>query len=137
MSFADLWERVDRVSVGLARAGLRPGARTVLMVPMSIELYVVMLAVLKLGAVGVFVDPWIGRKQIAAFSAFAAPAAWIGIAKSHLLRLRHGELRRIPLAITTGTRSLTLCKAAGTRYPSDLPMPVGASTARVPPDAST
>jgi acyl-CoA synthetase (AMP-forming)/AMP-acid ligase II len=103
-TFGELWERVDRASAGLNRAGLRPGERVVLMVPMSIELYVVMLAVLKLGAVGVFVDPWIGRRQIAAFSAFAEPAAWIGIARSHLLRLLDPALRQIRTTVTTGKR---------------------------------
>lgn len=103
-TFGELWERVDRTSAGLSAAGLRAGERVVLMVPMSIELYVVMLAVLKLGAVGVFVDPWVGRRQIAAFSAFAEPAAWIGVAKSHLLRLLDPALRRIRLSVTTGRR---------------------------------
>jgi acyl-CoA synthetase (AMP-forming)/AMP-acid ligase II len=104
VSFRELWERVDRTSAGLRAAGLCRGERAVLMVPMSIELYVVMLAVLELGAVGVFVDPWIGRRQIAAFSAFAEPAAWIGIARSHLLRLFDPALRRIPLTVTSGRR---------------------------------
>lgn len=104
VSFGELWERVDRTSVGLRAAGLRAGDRAVLMVPMSIELYVLMLAVLKLGAVGVFVDPWIGRRQIAAFSAFAEPAAWIGVARSHVLRLLDPALRRVRSTVTTGRR---------------------------------
>lgn len=104
ISFGRLWERVDRASVGLRRTGLAPGDRAIVMIPMSIDLYVALLAVLKIGAVAVFVDPWIGRRQIAAFAAFAEPQAWLGISKSHLLRLLDGRLQAIPLTVTTGRR---------------------------------
>ena len=108
ISYASLWRRVDRVSCGLSRLGIGIGDRVVLMIPMSIDLYVVLLAVLKIGAAAVFVDPWVGRRQIAAFTAFAEPQAFIGIAKSHVLRLRDRRLRSIPIAITTGHRAFGL-----------------------------
>jgi len=104
ISFGDLWERVDRVSVGLREYGLRPGARAICMIPMSIDLYVCLLGLLKMGAVAVFVDPWIGPRQIASFCAHASPAAYIGVPKSHLVRYLDARLRRIPLTITTGGR---------------------------------
>jgi olefin beta-lactone synthetase len=104
ISFGNLWERIDRASVGLRRMGLAPGDRAIVMIPMSIDLYVALLAVLKIGAVAVFVDPWIGRRQIAAFAAFAEPRAWLGIPKSHVLRLLDGRLRAIPLTVTPGPR---------------------------------
>src|SRR3954462_7248264 len=108
ISFGALWERVDRTSAGLRRLGLEVGDRAVVMIPMSIELYVAMLALLKLGAVAVFVDPWIGRRQIAAFAAFAEPRAWLGVPRSHLLRLLDARLRKIPLTVTTGRRLASL-----------------------------
>lgn len=104
ISFGDLWRRIDRASAGLRRMGLEPGDRAIVMIPMSIDLYVGMLAVLALGAVAVFVDPWIGRRQITSFAAFASPKAWLGIPKSHLLRLMDARLRSIPFTVTTGWR---------------------------------
>jgi acyl-CoA synthetase (AMP-forming)/AMP-acid ligase II len=104
ISFGSLWERIGRAAAGFRRLGLTAGDRAIVMIPMSIDLYVAMLALLEIGAVAVFVDPWIGRRQIAAFAAFAGPRAWIGIAKSHLLRLLDPRLRAIPLAVTTGRR---------------------------------
>jgi acyl-CoA synthetase (AMP-forming)/AMP-acid ligase II len=80
------------------------GERVILMIPMSIDLYVALLAVLKSGAIAVFVDPWVGRRQIAAFASFAKATAWIGVPKSHLLRLSDSSLRKIPLTATTGRR---------------------------------
>ncbi|HEV8582189.1 MAG TPA: AMP-binding protein [Thermoanaerobaculia bacterium] len=104
ISFGDLWRRIGRASAGLRRLGLTPGDRAVVMIPMSIDLYVAMLAILKIGAVAVFVDPWIGRRQIASFAAFAEPRAWIGIPRSHLLRLLDPRLRVILFSVTTGRR---------------------------------
>jgi acyl-CoA synthetase (AMP-forming)/AMP-acid ligase II len=103
-SFAELWQRIDRASAGLRRLGLEPGERAIVMIPMSIDLYVVLLALLKLGAAAVFVDPWIGWRQIAAFAAFAAPRLYAGTPRSHLLRLLSGRLRAIPLTVTASRR---------------------------------
>ena len=89
---------------GCGAWGSSPASRAIVMIPMSIDLYVAMLALLEMGAVAVFVDPWIGRRQIAAFAAFAEPRAWLGIGKSHLLRLLDPRLRAIPIAVTTGWR---------------------------------
>ncbi len=104
VSFGDLWDRVDRCSAGLLRDGLKPGDRAICMIPMSVDLYVVLLGLMKAGAVAVFVDPWIGMAQIAAFSAFAEPRAWVGVPRSHALRTFQKSLRRLPVTITTGSR---------------------------------
>jgi acyl-CoA synthetase (AMP-forming)/AMP-acid ligase II len=104
ITFGGLRDRIGRAAAGLRRLGLGAGDRAIVMIPMSIDLYVAMLALLEIGAVAVFVDPWIGRRQIASFAAFAEPRAWIGIPKSHLLRLLDRRLRAIPAAVTTGKR---------------------------------
>jgi acyl-CoA synthetase (AMP-forming)/AMP-acid ligase II len=104
ISFARLWDRIGRASAGLRQRGIQPGDRAIVMIPMSIDLYVALLALLKIGAVAVFVDPWIGRRQIAAFAAFAEPRAYLGIPRSHLLRWLEPALRKVPLSVTTGQR---------------------------------
>lgn len=104
VTFGELWRRVDCASVGLRRLGLAAGDRAIVLIPMSIDLYVALLALLKLGAVAVFVDPWIGLRQIAAFAAFAEPRAFLGVPKAHLLRLFSRRLRQIPLAVVAGRR---------------------------------
>ncbi len=104
VDFAGLWERVCRVSAGLQSEGLRAGDRLVVMIPMSIDLYTVLLAIIKTGAVAVFVDPWMSMRKIAQFAAFAEPAGFAGIGRSHLLRLLAPALRRLPLTVTTSRR---------------------------------
>jgi olefin beta-lactone synthetase len=67
-------------------------------------LYVALLALLKMGAVAVFVDPWIGMRQMAAFAAAAEPRGFVGVARSHWLRLFEPVLRALAVTITTGRR---------------------------------
>lgn len=104
VTYGELWDQVGRIGGSLARLGLRRGDRAIVMIPMSLELYAVLLGVLKIGAVAVFVDPWISLRRIAQFAAFPEPTAFIGVAKSHWLRLFEAKLRRLPITVTTGRR---------------------------------
>ena len=108
ITFGELWRRASAFGGGLQRLGFQPGQRAILMVPMSIDLYVCLLAVIKVGGAAVFVDPWIPARQIAQFAAYAQPAAFIGIGKSHLLRWLHADLRSISISVTTGSCLLGL-----------------------------
>ena len=99
ISFKALWEQVDAFSVAIKEKGLKPLDRCIIMIPMSIDLYIALLGVIKMGSTAVFVDPWIKHKQIAAFCAFAQPNGFIGIAKSHYLRFLNRKLLNIPLTI--------------------------------------
>lgn len=104
ISFGALWHDAKSVAASLQELGLQAGDRVIIMIPMSIDLYVCLLGIIQMGAVVVFVDPWIGAKQIARFSEFAEPTAFIGINKSHLLRWSNGRLRQIKISVTTGFR---------------------------------
>lgn len=108
ISFAELWHEVACFAEAITQKGLRPGQRVIVMIPMSIDLYIVLLGIIKMGGVAVFVDPWIGTRQLAAFCTFAEPHGYIGIAKSHFLRLLDSKLLKIPLTISTGCTFLGL-----------------------------
>ncbi|MCP3872023.1 MAG: AMP-binding protein [Desulfobacteraceae bacterium] len=103
ITFKQLWNKIDSFSAALIERSVRPGDRIVLMIPMSIELYIAMLGIIKAGGVAVFIDPWIGIKQIASFCSFASPKGFIGISKSHFLRLFRKELICLPLTVSTGS----------------------------------
>ncbi len=104
ISYSELWSRIDKFSSALASLGLEPGDRVIVMIPMSVELYIALLGIIKLGALAVFADPWVKMKQIVAFCRFASPKGFIGIPKSHILRLCDGQLRNIPLTVSTGSK---------------------------------
>ena len=90
---------LDRAASGAARRlaseGIRPGDRVLLLVPMSIELYAVLIALLRLRATAVLVDPSAGRERLAHCVERVAPEAMIGGPRGHLLRLVSPAVRRI------------------------------------------
>jgi acyl-CoA synthetase (AMP-forming)/AMP-acid ligase II len=104
VTFAELEDLTARGAGLLRTSGLHPGDRVLLLQPVSIELYVILLAVLRLGLVVTLIDPAAGRLQIAAAMQRARPAAFIGSMRAQLFRLMHGSLRAIRPAFTTGIR---------------------------------
>ena len=89
-------------AAGLCRHGLVPGDHVLIMVPMSIDLYVVVLATLRAGLVATFVDPGAGTKVVANLCERVQPKAFVGTAIASLLTLTQPALRRIPLRFNTG-----------------------------------
>lgn len=133
LTFLDLLSRVKQCSRLLQARGLKPGQRVIIMIPMSPDLYIVLLSVIRCGAVAVFVDPWIPVRQIAAFSAFASPSGFIGIPKSHLIRLFHPQLASIGISVSTGAILFHLPARYSLKnlatYPADMePVPVTQDT---------
>jgi olefin beta-lactone synthetase len=94
LTFSELLDAVRSKADELHRAGLNQGDRALIFVPMSIALYVHLLAVLYVGAVAAFADPWMPRKSLLAACDKLQPQAFIGILKSHLLRLASRAVRR-------------------------------------------
>jgi olefin beta-lactone synthetase len=102
LTCAGLEARVARAAACLAAAGVAPGGRALVFVPMSIELYITLLAVLRAGATAVFVDAWADRRRLDAAVAAARPDAFLGVARAHLLRLVSPAVRRVPRALWIG-----------------------------------
>jgi acyl-CoA synthetase (AMP-forming)/AMP-acid ligase II len=111
-TFGGMAARVAALAAGLDRRGIGPGDRVLLFVPMSIDLYVVLLAVLSRGATAVFVDAWAGRARIDAAVRAASPTAFVGTPKAHLLRLLSPSVRSIPLHLVAGRGWLSVDRYA-------------------------
>lgn len=103
LTFAELDSEIDILARGLRSRGLRPGDKVLLAVPMSIETYVAMLAILRTGLVVMFIDPAHGASEVARCLRAYPPAAIIGTRAMLLLRYLSPEIRRIPLRIFVGT----------------------------------
>ena len=110
LTFGELAEQVAALAAGIEARGIASGDRVLLFVPMSADLYVALLAVLHLGAVAVFVDAWAGRSRLDAAVRAARPKAFIGTAKSHLLRLVSPALRAVPIALVAHSPGFTLAR---------------------------
>jgi olefin beta-lactone synthetase len=102
IAFDDLDRAVSAAARDLRAAGLGPGKRVLVLVPMSIELYVVLIALFRLRATAVIVDPSAGRARLDQSVTRVAPDALVAVPKAHLLRLFSRAVRRIPLRIAIG-----------------------------------
>lgn len=104
ITFGGLSERVAALSAGMQEAGIGAGDRVLLFVPMSIDLYVALLAALHAGGTAVFLDAWTGRERLDAAVAAARPKAFVGSPRAHLLRLVSPAVRSIPVKWAAGRR---------------------------------
>ncbi|HEX7026184.1 MAG TPA: AMP-binding protein [Gammaproteobacteria bacterium] len=100
ISFAELEAGSRRLAACLKQNGVEKGDAAVVFVPFGIELYVTLIALFRLGAVAVLLDPGGGRKYIDACCSLAQPSVFIGTPKAHLLRLLSPALRRVRRALT-------------------------------------
>ncbi len=105
VSYAETAEAVRETTAALALAGVRPGMRTVLLVFPGVELGVLALSLLRLGAVPVMVDPGLPWAAVRRCLARAEPEAFIGVPLAQAARLALGWARRTSrVTITVGPR---------------------------------
>ena len=95
ITYGQIAERSARAAALLRTDGLRMGDRVLVFQPMSIELYVALLAIFRLGLVATVLDPSAGRGHIEQCCNIARPRAFLGPARAHLLRIACRSLRRI------------------------------------------
>lgn len=112
-TYRELSEYAESVAPGLRKIGIREGTRTVFMAPPSYEACVAALALTRVGAMSVWIDPSVGYRNVAERLGRISPEAFVGIPVAHLGRLFFGwGSRTLRKAITVGgppmpgTRSL-------------------------------
>ena len=109
LTFAQIVERSARAAALFRESGLTEGDRVLLFQPMSIELYVALLGLFRLGLVATVLDPSAGRRHVEQCCGIARPRAFLGPARAHLLRLYCRSLRRIERHfVTTGWAPSTI-----------------------------
>jgi acyl-CoA synthetase (AMP-forming)/AMP-acid ligase II len=96
-SFHSLEAAAARLAEQISRAGVSAGESVLILYPMSAELYAVLIALFRIGAVAMFLDPSAGREFIARCLRENPPRAFFGSASAHMLRIWIRELRRVPL----------------------------------------
>lgn len=95
----DAWSR--EIAARLRADGVSRGEAVLFFAAPSIELYASVIAVLRIGAVAMFVEPSAGTWVIDHACAMRAPRAFVGTPKAHLLRLVSGAMRAIPRKYVT------------------------------------
>lgn len=102
VTFAELEEASARGAALLRESGLNTGETVLVFQPMSVELYIALMALFRLGMTAMFIDPSAGREHIERCCAVRPPAALIASPRAHLLRLVSPALRRIPRRFSLG-----------------------------------
>lgn len=102
LTFAGLATEVGHAATWWQAQGLKRKQAVLVFVPMSVDLYVSLLALFRIGAVALFLDPSAGRDYIERCCARWTPDALLAISKAHLLRLKSRALRRIPIKASIG-----------------------------------
>jgi acyl-CoA synthetase (AMP-forming)/AMP-acid ligase II len=97
-SFHELDAATASVAGQLRSAGLKPGDGVLLLHPVAAELYIVLIALFRLGCVAIFLDPSAGRSHIERCCAIFPPKAFFGSPRAQLLRWTIPALRHIPKA---------------------------------------
>ncbi|GII57278.1 peptide synthase [Planotetraspora thailandica] len=103
-TYGQMSRSVDRTVAALARAGIRPGMRTGLLVPPGPELGALAVALLRLRAVPVLVDPGLPLDAIKRCLRQAAPEAFIAIPAVQLARRLLGWTPDVRVSITVPSR---------------------------------
>jgi acyl-CoA synthetase (AMP-forming)/AMP-acid ligase II len=118
ITYGELAHRIAAIATGLQGRGVRKGDRVVVLIPMSPELYLVLLAIAAIGATAVFVEPKSTLSEIARAVRIARPRAFVAIPRAHALRAAFRDVGRVPLAVLVGPR--LLARAAGAVALEDL-----------------
>ncbi|HET9004982.1 MAG TPA: AMP-binding protein [Gemmatimonadaceae bacterium] len=114
-TFAELEDRSARIATLLERRGIGAGAPVLLFHPPTAELYAVIIAIFRLGAIAMVVDVSAGRETLAAACRELPPAALFASGRALLLALASAPLRGIAVKATSARYALGATRLAGAR----------------------
>ncbi|MFG1773469.1 fatty acid CoA ligase family protein [Nocardia salmonicida] len=105
ITYRDLDRWSDAIAEHLTDSGVGTGTRTIVLVLPSPELYAILFALLKIGAVPVVIDPGMGVRRMVHCLRAVEAEAFIGIPQAHALRvLFPRSFRRVRTTLTVGRR---------------------------------
>lgn len=109
ITYAQLWEQVRNTAAYYNHKNIKAGDRVLVFVPMSVNLYVNMLAIFYIGATAVFLDQWSSTKRLDLACQIAECKAMVGITKAKLLWFVSSAFRKIPVYLNPkNTRQYSL-----------------------------
>lgn len=134
LTYRQLDDRSSRIARGMESVGIGRGVRAALMVQPGLDLFAVVFALFKCGAIPVLVDPGIGISNMKSCLERARPQAFIGITKAHVARVLLGwgkasvnNLITVGPRLFWGGRTLNQVERLGSAGPQESPTPISAS----------
>ncbi len=105
LTFRQLEQESDHMAHGLINAGVKSGTRTILMVKPSLDFFILIFSLFKIGAIPVVVDPGMGIKRMLSCLKESRPEAFIGIPLAHMVRkFFPGYFKTVKIWVTVGRR---------------------------------
>jgi len=101
ITFGELREKINNAHQFLSKRGLKAGDRVLVFVPMSIDLYISVLALFQMGCTAVFIDEWAKLSRLKISCQIANCKGFIGIPLAASLGHLIKEIREIPIRVTT------------------------------------
>jgi olefin beta-lactone synthetase len=104
IGFSQLAADIHATAIHFQQSGIQQGHKVLVFVPMSIELYRILLALFKIGATVIFLDEWVSKKRMEESCKLAQCHAFIGTWKAKIFAQFSSELRKIPIKLGTTYR---------------------------------
>jgi acyl-CoA synthetase (AMP-forming)/AMP-acid ligase II len=99
ITYRELQQQVNETTRYFMSKGIKKGDRVLIFVPMSIDLYRIVLALFRTGATAVFLDEWVTKKRMEVCCEIADCKGFIGVTKAQILRVFSKALRQIPIVL--------------------------------------
>ncbi len=101
ITFFELHQRVIKAQQEMLVSGLKSGDRVLVFVPMSIDLYVGVLALFRMGCTAVFLDEWSKISRLRLACQIAKCQGFLGFSLARFLGWFIGDIRKIPIWISS------------------------------------
>jgi acyl-CoA synthetase (AMP-forming)/AMP-acid ligase II len=108
VTFSELELQVHDTAYYFLKKGIQQGDRVLVFVPMSTDLYRIVLALFKIGATAVFLDEWVNRKRMEECCKITQSHAFIGTTKARIFSFLSPGIRKIPIQL--GTKFIPVIK---------------------------
>lgn len=102
ITFSELDERIARLAQGLLDIGIQKSDRVIIFLPMSVDMYISMFAVQRIGAIAVFLDSWARSHHLGASAECVQPKAMISFDMAFKLVDQVPEFSTMPIRILYG-----------------------------------
>ena len=99
IDFGSLKNEVLQTAAYFSAKGVQKGDRVLVFVPMSIDLYRIVLALFHIGAAAVFLDEWVSKERLLLCCKLADCKAFIGTPKARVYGFFAKEIRNIPIKL--------------------------------------
>ncbi len=102
VTFRELHELVGRAAHGFQCLGVQAGDRALIFLPMSMQLYVAMLALQRIGAQPVLPEPGVSHRHLDTMARVLEPRVIVTVEKTLLLTTGNPNVSRIPIQVSVG-----------------------------------